>query len=391
MFTKLINWLIGSRDYRVPDADADRAARLLAGSGANLRSFRRRADGLYFSLPLPDCEPVEYILSCRKIGFERICEHGLHRLIRRYRHRYGIPIGIGMFFAIIFASGQFIWSIEVTGNETVSSDEIIERLDELGCGVGTYIPSIDFDKLHADFLLSSDEFAWAAVNLRGTHATVEVREILKNAPVPDESTPYNLIAAEDGIVSYIEVHRGLVTTEVGALVRKGELLASGITEGTGGLRLVHARGKVLAKVRRDIRIEVPLERQVKVETGNEYSEKSVEILGFSINFFGNTGNLPAECDKIEREKNLCFFDAVEVPVALHETVWREYEYVSETITEEEARAEAYRRLRAECASSLEDCELLGREISAGLEDGVYVIECRLEIMADIAQESEIYR
>ncbi|MCI8388542.1 MAG: sporulation protein YqfD [Clostridiales bacterium] len=391
MLTKLINWCIGSRDYFVPAGNEDRAARLLVSSGANFRSLKRKADGLHFSIPLPDCEPVEFIFKKQQIEIVRLHEHGLNKLIRRYRHRYGIPIGIGMFFAILGISGQFIWSINVVGNDLISSHEIIEKLDELGCGVGTYIPNIDFDKLHTDFLLSSQDFAWVAVNVRGTRATVEVRETTHSQLAPDEDTPYNLVASEDGIVKYIEVHRGEVVTEVGALVRKGELLASGVVDSIGQVRLVHARGKVLAEVKRNILIEVPLERQVKVETGNEFCEKSLKILGFSLKFFKNTGNLPIECDKIDMERNLRFFDTVEVPVSIHETVWREYEYVTETITEEEARAEAYRQLRSEYSAQIEGCELLSREISAGRDGDKYVIECRLGLLADIAVESEIYR
>lgn len=391
MFVGIINWFIGSRDYCVSDADADRAAGLLVVSGANFRSMKRREDGLYFSLPLPDCVPVEKIFQGQGIGFTRICEHGVKRLVRRYRRRFGIPVGIGMFIAILWASEQFIWSIDVVGNETVSSAEILDRLENLGCGVGTYIPALDFEKLHAEFLLSDDDIAWVSVNIRGTYATVEVLEIKRNAPVPDEDTPYNLIAAEDGIVTYIEVHRGTVSTEVGMLVRKGELLASGITETTGGFRLVHARGKILAEVKRDIKIEIPLQKMKKVETGNEFIEKSLKILGFSIKFFGNTGNIPSECDKIERENFIRFFDTVEIPVALHETVWREYEYVPETLTEEEARAEAYRQLRTESAKALEGCELISRDLRTGIVGEAYVIECRLGLIADIAVESEIYR
>ena len=40
---------------------------------------------------------------------------------------------------------------------------------------------------------------------------------------------------------------------------------------------------------------------------------------------------------------------------------------------------------------LADGELVSREIESGLVDGKYVISCRLELLRDIALESEIYR
>ena len=40
---------------------------------------------------------------------------------------------------------------------------------------------------------------------------------------------------------------------------------------------------------------------------------------------------------------------------------------------------------------LSDGELVSREIESGLADAKYVISCKLELLRDIALESEIYR
>ncbi|MBQ8509140.1 MAG: sporulation protein YqfD [Clostridia bacterium] len=389
MLTKLTGWLIGSRDYFVPASHADKAARLLVQSGADFRRLHRREEGLTFTLPLTDSPHMEAIFDGHSIPWKLVCEHGFRRLLRRYRRRWGIPIGIGMFFAVICASGQFIWTMDVVGNDQVTETEILERLDALGCRIGTYIPSIDFDALHTEFLMSDDDIAWIAVNLRGTHATVEVREIVRPDFTIDEDTPYNLVAKEDGIVQSVDIYRGQAMVESGELVRAGDLLASGLEDTARGLKLVHARGKVAAEVKRTIKVEIPLETSEKVYTGLEVSEKSLKFFGISIKLFGNTGNLPAMCDKIEGEDSLRFFGEIEVPLSLHETVYREYELVTKTLTEEEASRQAWERLRRECRTAQEGCELLRREISAGIVDGAYVIECELGLLCDIAAEARI--
>lgn len=390
MFTWLVNWFIGSRDYSVDDIDADRAASIIAMSGANFRRMRRR-EKLYFTVSLPDCALLERILKSRDIAYNRLHEHGLEPILRRYRHRYGVPVGIGMFIAILLLSSRFIWSMEVAGNERISDDEVLARLEELGCSVGTYIPSIDFDKLHTDYLIKYNDTAWIAVNVSGTKATVELREMVINPPVPDEDIPYNLVAAEDGVIESLEVYRGDPVVEPGLLVRKGELLVSGIRDFGERLGLVHAQGRVIARVTREFTIEVPLEREVRIATGTEYSEKYLKILGFSIKFSGNTGNLPADCDKIVRESDVTLFDTLELPVSVEETIFREYTTTTEVITEDEAKTEAYRQLRERMAELLSNGELVSREIESGLADGRYVISCKLEFLCDIALESEIYR
>ena len=117
----------------------------------------------------------------------------------------------------------------------------------------------------------------------------------------------------------------------------------------------------------------------------------MKILGFTINFFRNTGNLPPSCDRIDREVDLRLFDAVELPIKYRETVYSEYAYETVTVDEETARTEAYREFRRRCEEELRGNELVSRDISAGMVDGVYVIDCRLSLLTDIAREVEIYR
>ena len=390
MMTELVHWLIGSRDYRVPDQCSDVAARILAASGIDFRHMKKIGGELRFTLPLNDCATLERICDSHGIKYEVTCERGLRSLVRRYRKRIGIPIGVLIFCVTLLASEQFIWEIKVVGNSNVPSEEIIEGLKELGCGVGTYIPSIDFDLLHNEYLLRDDKLAWIAVNVRGTVATVEVRELEFPEITIDESVPHNLVASEEGVISYVEILTGRPVVVEGMLVRRGELLASGIEDMKHGFRLVHARGTVLAQVIRSITVEIPLETSVKMATGQEYYEKYLNFFGIKVKFFENTEKLGAKYDKIERETPVRFWDAVSVPLSIKENVYREYEYVPLYYTEEEAKTEAYRLLREECAKVLEGCELVSREVSSGLVDGIYRIDCKLTVITDIAREAPIY-
>lgn len=389
MILNLIRRLKGWRDYKVT-GNVDAAADLLALSGTEFRELKRSCDTLTFSLTRSQCAMIEAAFEANFIEYEIVSEHGLPYLFERYKKRIGIPIGAVLFLLILYLSEQFIWSFEVVGNDKISDREILSRLDSLGCAVGTYIPSIDFDRLYSEFLLEDDKFAWVSVNLRGTHATVEVRELEGHVFDIDESVPHNLVASEDGIVEYIEILRGQKVIEEQGLVRKGELLASGIEQMKHGLRLTHARGTVLARVTRDILIEVPLEDSISQATGREFAEKYFNFFGISIKIFANTSNLPENCDKIVREKQLCFFDTVTVPITVSETVYREYENVPITRTQGEAKTEAYKQLRARCAEVAKEAELVSREVNAGLRDGAYVIECELTVVKDIAVEVPIY-
>lgn len=390
MFTKLIRWFFGSRRYLVSPHHSDRAASLIMNSGAYFRKMKSTDKGLTFLLFRGDSPSVERIFGKYGIEFKMTRETGLHYLMERYRKRFGILVGAFLFAVIILASEKFIWNMNVTGNTTITADEIESRLASLGCRVGSYIPGIDFDKLQNEYLLMYGDTAWISVNLHGTVANVEVRESENPERAVDESIPYNLVAKEDGIVSYMEILRGKPIARENELVRKGELLASGIEDGKHGFMLVHARGKVLAEVKRNIRIEVPLEEKATGQTGRVYREKYLNIFAFSFKFSKSGGIFPAEYDTIESTRKLNVFGVVELPISVKTREFHEIAPVTVNYTPEEARKEAYRRLRTEMEACLKEGELAGRKISAGLVEEAYVIECELTLIADIAEKQPIY-
>ena len=128
---------------------------------------------------------------------------------------------------MIWLSGRVIWCVNVTGNSTVPDGEIIEILESLGCGVGDFFGDIDFDVLHTRFLMKSDNIGWISVNMNGTHANVEVREIIFGKEETKEGGFYNVVAAEDGQIVRMAAVEGKPVCEIGDTVLRGELLISG--------------------------------------------------------------------------------------------------------------------------------------------------------------------
>lgn len=95
---------------------------------------------------------------------------------RKYRKRVGLVVGILLFFGILAFLGNFVWTIEVVGNETVSSDEILDFLEEEGLKIGSYKSALNPRELERKTLLELKELSWIAVNITGSTVTVEVNE-----------------------------------------------------------------------------------------------------------------------------------------------------------------------------------------------------------------------
>ena len=81
---------------------------------------------------------------------------------------------LGMF--LLWLSGQFVWDVRVTGNETMTATEVKQVLKESGFGVGSYIPALQSNELENRVMLLSDRISWMSIYMDGTVAMVQIKE-----------------------------------------------------------------------------------------------------------------------------------------------------------------------------------------------------------------------
>ena len=101
---------------------------------------------------------------------------GLPQLLRRAARYRGACAGLLAVVLALLASSLFIWRIDVTGNETLTTGQILRCLDECGVRPGTYWPALSNDLVRNDMILRLPELRWLTVNVHGSRAEVIVRE-----------------------------------------------------------------------------------------------------------------------------------------------------------------------------------------------------------------------
>ena len=107
---------------------------------------------------------------------------GLPQLLRRAARYRGACAGLLVAVLAVLTSSLFIWRIDVTGNETLTTGQILRCLDECGVRPGTYWPALSNDLVRNDMILCLPELRWLTVNVHGSRAEVIVRE---KDPLPD--------------------------------------------------------------------------------------------------------------------------------------------------------------------------------------------------------------
>lgn len=312
-------------------------------------------------------------------------DEGLLANLNRYSHRFGVLVGIIILFLGVYISSLFVWRIDVSGNNTVSDEEIIDLLEDSGFSLGKFIPNVRYDDIHNKFLMCSDNISWISINIKGNVASVLVKERMHENFTP-KITYTNVVSKEDAQIALVQLYSGEKVVSLGDIVKKGDLLISGVINSQSlGTRYIHANGIVKGYVNKPISLKIPLTCEKKVYAGDEFQEKNLKIFSKFIKFSPKYRNHVELCDKIEETERLCLFGKIELPIEIVTTRYKEYKYDSVLLSYKEAVDIAFSRLRFEQDMQLADSELIRREISTHYDGEAFYIDCNLYCITNIAE------
>ncbi len=376
---KSFSYYISNITVFCPFEYKERLITLFLQNGIGFTALSGDGDGMYFKLSQSESEKI-----CDDGLFKVTSHGGILPFISSHVDRIGLLIGAIICILCLYASSLFIWDIQADG-EGINDELLLSVLSDNGLSYGAYIPSLDIKTLENNVLITCEQLSFISINLDGSTARIEygIREAIRKDD--DDNTPSNIVADEDGQIINRITQSGSAVCSQGDVVKKGELLISGLYESNRfGIRAVKARGKVYAEVSRRIEIFYPFEVYEKV-----YTDKS--STGLSVTFFGSekviyTCKEAQLYDDVSKCESVTVFGVVKLPIKLRKTVRREYEYVKKTYTDEQVIRYATFEYEKQLSEMLCDGELTSRETTVALEDDGCRIICNLTLIRDIAKQ-----
>lgn len=378
--------------YNAYSADAERLGEILnlcAHLGIIYRDVEISESKAFFCVPFFSSAKLEAEAQKQGISITLEASRGLTALVVRNKLRLGIPLGIILSLLMIFFSSGVIWDVRVDGADKVREDEVEAVLLECGLGVGSKKSKLNISAIENAALILSDEISWISVNVIGTVANVEIRE-LDFAPEDDDPIASNIVASENGKVLGFEDIKGNIAVHIGDTVSRGQLLIGGIYgDEENDFRYTAAKGRVLAEVERTLVEEIPRTYLRKTYTARQKYEKFLVFFKKEIKIFSNCGNLYPMYDKIDTIEYLCAPSGHDLPVGIRTVRYIEYIYEETARTDEELASLADYKIQARIASELCDGELLGRLDEQEISESGIVARCTVRSIENIAKTQKI--
>ncbi|PAV29028.1 sporulation protein YqfD [Virgibacillus profundi] len=278
-----------------------------------------------------------------KINFTK--RKGYPFLFRRFIRKKQVLIGLLLSLLLIIFLSNIIWEVKISGVPKDIEEKISKQLDSYGIHPGSWIFSLDSPNAIQQKLVEDvPELLWVGVEQKGTTFFLEGVEkiIVKEEEIKG---PRNLIATKKGIIKKMYVSKGLPKVEVNDYVKLGDVLVSGIINGSEEedetdkkakkLELVAAEGEITATTWYEVTVTVPLKGVHEELTGNQEKKYYLRFGEFRLPVWGF--NSP-EYDHIHREineENLKLFNW-NLPVKIGESILSEKSTTEMNRSKEEA-------------------------------------------------------
>ena len=229
MLLSLIKYMTGYLRVQVTGYAPERFLNLCSNHNILMWQMRRIEDGYEFYISLKGFRQLKPFLKKTKTRV-RICErHGMPFKMHHYRKRKIFFAGVLVFFFFLFLLSRYIWNIEIVGNSSVTSDNLIQFLDENNCGFGALKSKIDCSALEENIRLKYKNIIWASAQISGTKLTIQIKENLVTGQTKEEAdqTPKDIRASKDAVIKSIVTRTGTPLVKEGDSVKNGDILVSG--------------------------------------------------------------------------------------------------------------------------------------------------------------------
>ena len=203
--------------------------------------------------------------------------------LKKYRFRFGIPIGLLCSIMIIFYYSNTVAVIEIQGAETVQESVILSMLEQEGVAQGTWITDIDMTHCETLLRVNIPEVAWAGMRNTGNRLVIQVTEETPQPEMIQERTPCNIISRYDAQITDVQIYSGQLIHLIGDGVSAGEVLVSGVIQNeTGQVRYRHALGSVTGIYTQKAELTQYFTDTQTSQTGRKITQKWFRLFNLNI-------------------------------------------------------------------------------------------------------------
>ncbi|WMJ23520.1 sporulation protein YqfD [Paludicola sp. MB14-C6] len=383
----ILRYFAGSIQFQARNGFPERLINLCSMNNIGLTKLQKNDEGFQAITLAHNYNKILELARRVNVDVEIVKKAGIPTKAERYKKRWGLLSGAIIFSLIIFISQNFVWEIEVNGNEKVPTSIILDELKDIGIHKWTYIPIINFREKKHEALLKLPQLSWLSINKSGCKIQVDVSERYI-PPVIMDNEPCDIVASKTGQIRYMEVYNGIKMVQPKYTVNQGDVIVSGtFVNQRNEVTYLHSDAKIIAEVQLDKTLKIDIDQLSKEYTGKVKNRYYFNIMDTKLPLFIMI-KLKGNYDVKDEYSPFRIFKK-ELPIGIYKKEYRYYNKKGAALTEEEAKKILEKKFIEYENTDLKECAIINREISTSLKDGVYAMKIHYTTEQDIALKKPI--
>ena len=205
--------------------------------------------------------------------------NGFSKIFNFFKLRYGVLIGVFIAFCFFVVSLNYIWKIDIIGNNVVKTSEIVEVLNENGINYFNSLNKHTNNEIEKIILDNFDEISMVSVIHKGTSIIINIKEKVINDEYENLDNIQPLISNQDGVITKIELIQGTLMVKAGDIIKAGDILvAPYVIDSSGNKIPIKPKANIFADVFITGQSFHENEKEVTIRTGNVIIERKMSFL-----------------------------------------------------------------------------------------------------------------
>lgn len=218
---------------------------------------------------------------------------GLPFFYRKQRKKAALYAGLLILMLLYFLFSNWIWCIQISGNETISDEEILTLLEDEKQGFFIPTRKINTKQVVRSIQKTYPEIVWLSCKKNKCFLSITIKEAEETvSKETSDQKAAGIIAARDATITSMITRKGTPVVKIGDYVKKGDLLVDGYTyvyddfEEMISKHPLKASADIYGKVQYQKQFQVPFEYEVKQEIEPKRVQYELECHNIRVNFPG---------------------------------------------------------------------------------------------------------
>ncbi len=387
----LISYMIGYLGLTIEGYYIERFINMCRNNKIDIWHLKRKKEvQLDFRVGIHDFKEVCKIAKKTRCKVKINSKRGLPFLLHRYKKRKIFFVLLLMVIFLTVLSSNFVWNVDIQEENGQQLENIAKDIEDAGLKIGEWKANIHTKEIINKIRLQRSDIAWMGIELKGTNAIVKIVKADGKPDIINDDEFCSIVSDKVGIITKVNAQTGTANVQVGDTVNLGDTLINGWMEGKyTGIRYVHAKGEVQAKVWHTKYKNIPYQTTQKVETGNTEQQYTVKLNNFKINLHKGVSKFQIY-DTIETENKMKLFSDFYLPISILKTTYKEVEEKPKTYEIEEAKELGIQELQEELEKEIEDKEsIVGKNINTYEKEGSIDVYVTYEVLENIGTKEKI--